>query len=214
MGRRATSACPHSSHHPPQPSDYATPFERLGGVPYEVTYDDRAVIVNGERQLLISGCIHYPRFAEAEWAHQFNLSRQAGLNAVQTYVFWNWHEAEKRQYDWTSEGHNLGRFIELAAEYGLFVYLRVGPFVCSEWTVSRASHPHLHSSQGSPPSPLVHLSFCHSTAAFRCGFARTNRWCTAPTTRRGSQQPPYIAALLCLAADRSSLTLLPLYAQV
>ena len=54
------------------------------------------------------------------------------------------HEAEKRVYDWSSESHNLGRFIALAAEYGLFVYLRVGPFVCSEWTVSY----HLPSREG------------------------------------------------------------------
>ena len=153
----------------PSSPSYTTSFERVRGVPYSVAYDERAIIVNGERVLLLSGSIHYPRFAEAEWAHQFNLSRMAGLNTIQTYVyhtqhhhtrtlvlspptrssaapvadplcplprcrFWNWHESVKRAYDFSSESHNLNRFIELAGEYGLFVYLRIGPFVCSEWT--------------------------------------------------------------------------------
>jgi len=70
----------------PTHPDYQTHFDRLRGVPYSVSYDERAILVNGERVLLLSGSIHYPRFAEAEWAHQFNLTRMAGLNTVQTYV--------------------------------------------------------------------------------------------------------------------------------
>ena len=63
------------------------------------------------------------------------MARLAGLNIIQTYVFWNWHESTKRQYDFTSEGHQLTTFLDLAASYGLFVNLRVGPFVCSEWSL-------------------------------------------------------------------------------
>ena len=70
----------------PSSPEYQTAFDRVRGVPYSVTHDERAIIVNGERVLLLSGSIHYPRFAEAEWSHQFNLSRMAGLNMIQTYV--------------------------------------------------------------------------------------------------------------------------------
>ena len=55
--------------------------------------------------LLLSGSIHYPRFAEDEWAHQMNLTRQAGLNTVQTYV---------------SEGHDTlkhSRYLVLALAF-------------------------------------------------------------------------------------------------
>ena len=113
---------------------YVTPYESVRGLPYTVEYDHRAIRVNGVRTLLISGSIHYPRFTTAEWAHQLELARLSGLNTVQTYVFWNWHEMERRQYDFESDGHQLTHFLDLAAQYGLFVNLRVGPFVCSEWS--------------------------------------------------------------------------------
>ena len=50
------------------------------------------------------------------------------------YVFWNYHEAEYRQYDFTTENRNLGQFLQAASDAGLFVNLRIGPFVCAEWT--------------------------------------------------------------------------------
>ena len=50
------------------------------------------------------------------------------------YVFWNYHEAEYRQYDFTTENRNLGQFLTAAADAGLFINLRIGPFVCAEWT--------------------------------------------------------------------------------
>ena len=62
------------------------------------------------------------------------MARLAGLNTVQSYVFWNWHESERRQYDFHSDGHQLTYFLDLAAQNGLFVNLRIGPFVCSEWS--------------------------------------------------------------------------------
>lgn len=80
----ATAASPLTSRIPlsvlPTDPEYQTHFDRLRGVPYSVSYDDRAILVNGERVLLLSGSIHYPRFAEAEWGHQMNLTRIAGLN--------------------------------------------------------------------------------------------------------------------------------------
>ena len=119
---------------PTSPS-YSTPYEAVRGVPYTVTYDHRAIIVNNVRTLLLSGSVHYPRFATADWAHQMAMARLSGLNTIQTYVFWNWHEPHRRQYDFDSEGHQLTHFLDLAAQYGLFVNLRVGPFVCSEWSL-------------------------------------------------------------------------------
>ena len=95
---------------------YATPYESVRGIPYTVTYDERALVINNVRTLLLSGSIHYPRFATAEWAHQFEMARLAGLNTVQTYVFWNWHEPARRQYDFESEGHQLTYFLDLVSQ--------------------------------------------------------------------------------------------------
>merc|ERR1711871_1630354 len=57
-----------------------------------------------------------------------------GLNAVQTYVPWNWHETDKGHYDFSSEGHNLVKFLQTAQELDMPIVLRPGPFICAEWT--------------------------------------------------------------------------------
>ncbi|OAY83318.1 Beta-galactosidase 7, partial [Ananas comosus] len=66
----------------------------------EVEYDGRALIIEGERRMLFSGSIHYPR-------------------STPSYNF-------EGRYD-------LVRFIKEVHAQGLYVSLRIGPFVESEW---------------------------------------------------------------------------------
>jgi len=53
----------------------------------------------------------------------------------QVYVFWNYHERRKGVLDWQGDGGagDLGLLIDKCAARGLFVNLRVGPYVCAEW---------------------------------------------------------------------------------
>ena len=51
---------------------------------------------------------------------------------MQTYVFWNGHQ--HKPGDWYFEGqYDLRRWIGAAAAHGLFVNLRIGPYICAEW---------------------------------------------------------------------------------
>ena len=43
------------------------------------------------------------------------------------------HEAVKGEWDWSTESRNLSHFLHLAASEGLFVNLRLGPYVCAEF---------------------------------------------------------------------------------
>ena len=100
---------------------------------YEVTYDNRSFIIDGARTLLLSGAVHYPRVAVEEWSDVFRQMYEDGLNTVQTYIYWNLHQSEwNGPYDF-SGNKNWTLFVEKAAEAGLFVTLRIGPFVASEW---------------------------------------------------------------------------------
>ena len=56
-----------------------------------VTYDHRSFIINGKRELLIVGAIHYPRSSPGMWPHLFKKTKAAVINAIDTYVFWNLH---------------------------------------------------------------------------------------------------------------------------
>ena len=97
-----------------------------------VSFDERALVIGGRRQLLISGEIHYPRVPEAEWAAVLSSAKAAGLNCIATYVFWNLHEESKGVYDF-SGGKDVARFLALCGELGLHAIVRAGPYCCAEW---------------------------------------------------------------------------------
>jgi len=100
---------------------------------YSVTYDDHSFIVAGTRTLLLSGSVHYPRSSPAMWDGLLQEMVQDGLNMVEIYIFWNLHEF-KRGQEYNFEGSaNWTPFVEKAAAVGLFVNLRIGPYVCTEW---------------------------------------------------------------------------------
>ncbi|WP_338255642.1 beta-galactosidase [Dictyobacter halimunensis] len=100
-------------------------------IPAAVSYDSRAILINGERTLIVSGAIHYPRSTPAMWPELMRQSKEAGLNTIETYVFWNLHEQEQGKFDF-SDRLNLFYFCELAERYGLHVILRIGPYICAE----------------------------------------------------------------------------------
>lgn len=96
-----------------------------------VSFDHRAFTIDGQRTLLMSGAIHYPRSTPDMWADLFERSREAGLNTIETYVFWGLHEKKQGVYDFSGR-LDLRRFITLAQEHGLNVILRIGPYICAE----------------------------------------------------------------------------------
>nr|KYP61873.1 Beta-galactosidase 3 [Cajanus cajan] len=99
----------------------------------EVTYDGRSLIIDGHRNILFSGSIHYPRSTPQMWPDLIAKAKQGGLDVIQTYVFWNLHEPQPGEYDF-SDRYDLVRFIKEIQAQGLYVCLRIGPFIESEWT--------------------------------------------------------------------------------
>ncbi|XXG74073.1 hypothetical protein AAC387_Pa07g2886 [Persea americana] len=97
-----------------------------------VEYDHRALVIDGKRRVLISGSIHYPRSTPQMWSDLVQKSKDGGLDVIETYIFWNLHEPVRNQYDF--EGRNdLVKFVKTVADAGLYVHLRIGPYVCAEW---------------------------------------------------------------------------------
>ncbi|CAH9072943.1 unnamed protein product [Cuscuta europaea] len=97
-----------------------------------VTYDHRALVIDGKRRVLVSGSIHYPRSTPHMWPDLIEKSKDGGLDVIETYVFWDLHEPIRNQYDF--EGRkDLVKFVKLVGDAGLYVHLRIGPYVCAEW---------------------------------------------------------------------------------
>ncbi|WOK92498.1 beta-galactosidase 5-like isoform X2 [Canna indica] len=97
-----------------------------------VTYDRKAIVINGQRRILISGSIHYPRSTPDMWEGLIQKAKDGGLDVIQTYVFWNGHEPSPGTYNFEGR-YDLVRFVKTVQKSGLYVHLRIGPYVCAEW---------------------------------------------------------------------------------
>src|SRR5437764_14080037 len=89
-------------------------------------------MLDGKPFVIRSGEMHYPRVPRPYWRDRFRKMRAMGLNTVCTYVFWNAHESEPGKFDF-SDNLDVREYIKEAQQEGLFVLLRPGPYVCSEW---------------------------------------------------------------------------------
>ncbi|KAF5466457.1 hypothetical protein F2P56_016380 [Juglans regia] len=104
----------------------------VGSGKASVSYDSKAITINGQRKILISGSIHYPRSSPEMWPDLIQKAKEGGLDVIQTYVFWNGHEPSPGQY-YFEGNYDLVKFIKLVKQAGLYVHLRIGPYVCAEW---------------------------------------------------------------------------------
>ncbi len=89
-------------------------------------------LLDGKPFQVISGEMHYARIPRAYWRDRLRMAKAMGLNAVTTYVFWNWHEPEPGVYDF-SGNRDVAEFVREAQQEGLYVILRPGPYSCAEW---------------------------------------------------------------------------------
>jgi beta-galactosidase len=98
-----------------------------------ITFDGQGFIIHGKRTFITSGSIHFPRIPREMWRDALLKLKRSGFNTVETYVFWNYHEPREGSFDFTTTSHDLGAFLDLAKEIGLYAVIRVGPYSCAEW---------------------------------------------------------------------------------
>ncbi|THU65665.1 hypothetical protein C4D60_Mb05t06030 [Musa balbisiana] len=94
-----------------------------------VSHDGRALVIDGQRRVIFSGSIHYPRSTPEMWPDLIRKSKEGGLDAIETYVFWNGHEPRRREVVYNFEGnYDLIRFLKEVQNAGLYAILRIGPY--------------------------------------------------------------------------------------
>lgn len=94
---------------------------------------DGAFKYDGKVVQIHSGEMHFARVPQPYWRHRLKMMRAMGLNAVATYIFWNYQETAPGVWDFKTGNHNIREFIKTAQEEGLMVILRPGPYACAEW---------------------------------------------------------------------------------
>ena len=65
------------------------------------------------------------------WKDRLLKLKEAGCNCVDTYTIWSMHEKKEGLFDF-SNNLDVGQFLDLAKECGLYAIVRPGPFICSE----------------------------------------------------------------------------------
>ncbi|MHA5053479.1 glycoside hydrolase family 35 protein [Streptomyces sp. SD15] len=96
----------------------------------EFTVGDTDFLLDGRPVRLLSGALHYFRVREEQWGHRLGMLRAMGLNCLETYVPWNFHEPRPGDF---RDVEALGRFLDAAREAGLWAIVRPGPYICAEW---------------------------------------------------------------------------------
>jgi hypothetical protein len=105
--------------------------------PDRVRYDGHCFTIDGKDLVLFSGAFHYFRCPKEMWRERFRKIKEAGFNAVETYVAWNWSEQQKPSGlhdDSHIKLQDLDEFLKMAEdEFGLYTIVRPGPYICAEW---------------------------------------------------------------------------------
>lgn len=83
-----------------------------------------------------STAFFYNRIPREEWAASLVKLKEMGINTVDLYIAWNWHEPEEGKLDF--DGHSNPRrdvkaLMEMTAEMGFAVIVRPGPVILNEW---------------------------------------------------------------------------------
>ncbi|KAM9770520.1 beta-galactosidase [Menidia menidia] len=99
---------------------------------FSVDYNNDCFRKDGQTFRYISGSIHYSRIPRVYWKDRLLKMYMAGLNAIQIYIPWNYHEPSAGLYNFSGD-RDVEHFLKLAQDIGLLVILRPGPYICAEW---------------------------------------------------------------------------------
>lgn len=117
--------------------------------PHKVSYDRYSLRIDGKRLYVWSGSFHYWRLpSPGLWKDVLQKMKAGGYNAVEIYFNWNFHSPRRGAYDFSGV-RDVDRLLDMAAEVGIYVIARPGPYINAEtdggglpgWLVTEAGKP-------------------------------------------------------------------------
>ena len=88
--------------------------------------------IQGNSEILLCASLFYFRIPRAYWRERMEQLKAFGYNSIDVYFPWNYHEPREGEWDFSGE-KDIDAFLQTAADAGLWVVARPGPYICSEW---------------------------------------------------------------------------------
>lgn len=122
------------AHHYAQPEQ--SPAPKSERPPVNIVNGYPQFQFNGKPFFAHSAAFFYNRIPRDEWAASLVKLKEMGINTVDLYIAWNWHEPEEGKLDF--DGHSNPRrdvkaLLEMTAQMGFAVIVRPGPVILNEW---------------------------------------------------------------------------------
>ena len=92
----------------------------------------KAFMLDGKPFIIKAAEMHYTRIPAEYWEHRIKMCKALGMNTICIYAFWNIHEQRPGEFDFKGQ-NDIAKFCRLAQKNGMYIMLRPGPYVCSEW---------------------------------------------------------------------------------
>lgn len=94
-------------------------------------YNNQYLTKDGKPWFPIMGEVHYSRLPENEWRETLYKMKAGGVTVVSAYTIWIHHEEIRGEWDFSGQ-RNLREFIKAVKNCGLYLFLRIGPWVHAE----------------------------------------------------------------------------------
>lgn len=96
-----------------------------------ISYNCKTLLKDSKPWMPTMGEMQYSRSDCRHWKENLYKMKAGGIDIVSSYVMWIHHEEIEGKYDFRGN-KNLRHFIRLVKECGLYLILRVGPFIHGE----------------------------------------------------------------------------------
>ncbi len=108
--------------------DAKQPVQFVNGYP--------AFQLHGQPFFAHSAAFYYNRIPRDEWGASLAKLKQMGVNTIDLYIAWNWHEPQEGELDFdgrTNPRRDVKGLLEMVDEMGFAVIARPGPVILNEW---------------------------------------------------------------------------------
>lgn len=95
-----------------------------------LTFDGQSFLIDGKRIWMLGAGVQYARTPYASWPRMIAACRQAGFNTIETACPWIFHEPRAGRFDFDGRA-DVRQFVQLCADAGMYVILRIGPYINS-----------------------------------------------------------------------------------